>query len=105
VQEKPKSLLSDLCTKGIKFPFALDPISGQPSVTLLAMYISIVASSVSLIAVHFFPSIILATGMCFMFYAMTTTFYLIRRVQHAKFDLKDGDFGLDGGDDHGPGSN
>lgn len=85
--------------RGIYVPMAYDGTTGKPSVTLLGVHFALTITLVSLICLHFFPYIQVATLTSMAFYALTSTLYLIRNLQKAKFDLKDKDFELDGGDE------
>lgn len=102
MHEKQKLSRIDRWNKiGMMLPMAHDSVTGKPSITLLGVHIALILTVVSLVALHFYP-VELASGFCMGFYALTTVFYLMRRLQHAKFDLKDKDFELDSGEKNVP---
>lgn len=84
--------------KGLRFPFAFDPMLKKPSVTLLFAYIAFYLSVFSLIALHFQANLLAATGMSFVFTAMMIIFYLIRTINKAKIDLNDQEIELESGE-------
>lgn len=84
---------------GLKWPLMHDPVDGKPSVTVMFAYLAFVLAVCSVIALHFFPSIFTATCTAIGLWSVATTFYLIRKLNKAKFDLKNQAFELDGGDD------
>ena len=55
-----------------------DPVVGKPSVTLLFPYITFVLSLISVISLHFKPSMVIATATTLMFWAISVVFYLLR---------------------------
>lgn len=71
-------------------PYAHDPVTGKPSVTLLFLYITFVMASGSLLALHFKPSVLPATITSIIFWAMSMVFYRLRKLDKASFDLKNG---------------
>lgn len=90
--DKIKNLLKASVINGLYFPFAHDPVAKKPSVTLFMAYVSFYAALISLIALHYNESLLVATGMAFVFNVLMIVFYLIRTVNRAKFDLDDKSF-------------
>lgn len=82
---------------GLKLPFAWDPVSKKPSITLLFPYVTFAMAVISLIVLHFYPTAIIATAMTLLFWAMSVVFYLLRKLSKAKFDLDDKSIDLEGG--------
>lgn len=95
--EKIKQLLKSAGTKGMYLPFAHDPVSGKPSVTLLFPYLTFVLAFLSTIALHFKASLLVATSVSISFWALAVIFYMMRKITKAKVDLDDKSFEL--GDD------
>jgi hypothetical protein len=87
---KIKALLSKWCLSGLKLPFAHDPLTGKPSVTLLFLYITFVIASGSVIALHFKVSDIPATFTSIMFWSLAMIFYRLRKIDEAGINLKTG---------------
>ena len=83
---------------GLKWPLMHDPVDGKPSVTVMFAYLAYVLTFCSLIALHFVPSIFMATATTIGFWSIATTFYLLRKITKAKFDVKSQSFELDGED-------
>lgn len=85
---------------GIKVPMAHDSTTDQPSVTLLIMYASNLLAILSLIYLHIKGDAFVATSATCIYAVICTVLYMMRKLQHAKFDLKDESFSLDSGDDN-----
>lgn len=94
-----KNLWKKWCEVGLHLPYAHDPVTKKPSVTLLFPYITFVVALVSVIAVHFSPTLVLATYTSLFFWGMSVVFYMLRKLSKAKFDLDDKSFELDGSRD------
>lgn len=84
--------------KGLRFPFVYDPIVNKPSVTLFFSYVSFFIAVVSLIALHFKATLLVATGMSFVFTTLMIVFYMIRSIHKAKIDLDDKQIDLESGE-------
>lgn len=82
------------CKDGLYLPYAHDPTTSQPSVSLLAVYLSLALTVCSLIALHFFP-VSTATTFCLVFFTLATIFYLLRKLSKATVNLKEQSFELD----------
>ena len=89
-----------MCVNGIHLPYAHDPVSGKPSITLLFPYITFVLSVISLVLLHIKPSLIVATTTTLIFWGISVVFYMLRKLSKAKFDLDDKSFELDSGEEH-----
>jgi len=83
-------------TKGWHLPFLHDPITKRPSITLLFPYITFVLSVISLIVLHFKPSVIVATSTSLVFWAMSVVFYLLRKLHKSKINISTGTLELEG---------
>ena len=81
------------------FPYAKDPTTGQPSVTLYFAYVAFYLSVLSLIALHFWNDLIATTGMSFLFTVLMITFYKLKTLSKAKFDIDDRSIELDSQDE------
>lgn len=84
---------------GIMVPMAHDSPAGKPSVTLLLMYVANALAIFSLIYLNIIGDSLTATGMTCLYAIICTVLYLMRKLNKAKFDLKNQDLELDGGDD------
>jgi len=85
--------------EGLHLPFAHDAATGKPSVTLLFPYITFVLAFVSVILLHIWPSMIVATTTSLIFWATSTIFYMLRKLTKAKIDFDDGSLDLTGVDE------
>ena len=84
--------------EGLYLPMAYDGSRNKPSVTLLAFYIGLILSTLSIVAFHFMPETLLQpTIATLMFLAMGFVFYRMRNLDKIKFDLDDKSIELDGG--------
>jgi hypothetical protein len=89
VWSKAKEALDSACTNGLKFPFAHDPVTKKPSVTLLSYYLGLYMSVGSLIYLHIKSEPIIATSATILFWVLTYIFYRIRKLDSAKISLED----------------
>ena len=96
--EKP-SLLERLSKVGLYLPTAYDARSNSPSITLLIFYVAATISSLSLVSLHFFPKLLTATTMSFLFLGMGFVFYRMRKLDKVKFDLDDKSIEIDAGEE------
>ena len=94
-----KKLWKKWCEQGLKWPYLHDPVSGKPSITLLFPYITFVIAVASVVMLHWHPSLILATYTSIFFWAISTVFYMLRKLSQAKFNLDDRSIELDAGSD------
>ena len=86
-------------TNGIRFPFAKDPETGLPSITLLFPYVTFVIALASVVTVHFRPDFLTGTLSSLGFWALSVIFYRLRKLDKLKFDIKTGDIEVDSADD------
>jgi hypothetical protein len=90
-----KELWKKWCEEGLRWPYLHDPVSKKASVTLLFPYITFVIAVFSVIALHIWPNMILATGTSLLFWMVATIFYMLRKLSKAKFDLDSKSFELE----------
>lgn len=81
-------LYNNLSDKGIKFPFAYDPITKGPSVMLLFAYITFVFMMLSLIGLHIYKQILQATLVSIVVWVLAVVFYRLRELDKVKIDIK-----------------
>lgn len=84
---------------GIFVPMAHDSPAGKPSVMLLFAYTAHALAICSLIAFNILGDRFLATSTTCIYAVICTVLYMLRKLTKAKFDLKDQQFEVDGGDD------
>lgn len=84
---KIKNFLIKANSYGLPLPMARDSVTNLPSVTLLAFYLGLCVSVGSLIAYHFEDSLLGATSMSLLFFAMTFVFYKLRQLDKFKLDF------------------
>ncbi len=96
--EQIKEFFKFSAEKGLRFPYAFDPVTKKPSVTLFFAYVSFFIAAISLTSLHFQSALLAATGMSFVFTAMMIIFYLIRSISKAKIDLDDKEIDLESGE-------
>lgn len=82
--------------EGMRWPFLHNPVTGKPSITLLFPYITFVLAFISVILLHIWPNMVIATGTSLIFWAMSTIFYMLRSLSKAKINLEEKSFELDG---------
>lgn len=87
------------CTVGLKLPYAHDPTTDKPSITLLFPYVTFLMLVISTIALHFNIKLVIASIFVAMIWVASVIFYLIRKVHKAKVDLDDKFFELEGGEE------
>lgn len=83
---------------GLRWPYVYDPVSQKPSITIMFPYITFTLALVSVILLHIWPKMILATSVSLMFWATSTIFYMVRKLNKASISLKDQSIELDGED-------
>lgn len=74
---------------GLKLPHAYDPVTGQPSFRLLCAYVGLILAVISLVALHFNSSLLVATITTLCFWVLAMIFYMIKKLTSAKIDLDD----------------
>lgn len=87
--------LEQWSTKGLKLPFVHDPVTDKPSVTLMFPYIMFVILVISIILLHFYPSMIVASTFTGIIWATSVIFYLIRKIHKSKINLSEGSFSIE----------
>lgn len=85
-----------LCTEGIHLPFAFDPESNQPSVTLGFFWIVSALAIISLILLHLKLVAITATLTTVLFVLIGFIMYRLRKLDKVKIDVDDQSIELDG---------
>lgn len=99
---KLKDLWVKMNTEGIHLPFAFDPETKQPSVTLMFYWVTSVLSIVSLGLLHLKYVSYTATAMSLGFVLMAFIMYRLRKLDKVKIDVDDQSIELDGDDDDKP---
>lgn len=79
---------------GLYFPGAFDALSGKPSVSLLMTHLSAYIAMVSIIYL-IYKDATTGTIAAVIYSTLMITFYLMRKLTHAKFDLDDKSIELD----------
>lgn len=97
-----KSLWNDWCVKGVHWPFAHDPVTGKPSITLMYSYVTFMIACASIGAAHYNVRYIPATIISIFFWVIAVVFYMIRKLNKAKIDLQNKSLELDNDDDKKP---
>ena len=85
--------------KGMHFPFIHDPRSKKPSITLLFAYLSFAMAFISIILLHIWVHLVIATVTSILFWAMAVIFYRLRNLDKAKIDFDDKSIELEGNED------
>jgi hypothetical protein len=81
--------IDEACEKGLKFPFAHDPVNKKPSVTLLTYYIALYITVASVLWLHYKPQSVIPTSFAMLFWVLSYVFYRIRKLDNAKISLED----------------
>ncbi len=84
-----KEILKNWSETGIRLPFAYDPESDKPSVTLMFFWITSFLSVVSLVLLHLKLVTYTATGMSLGFVLIAFVMYRLRKLDKVKIDLDD----------------
>lgn len=95
---KLKKLFNDWSTKGVKLPYGYDPVTKQPSITILFPYITFVIACISVILLHIFEGMLVAAATSIFFWASAVIFYLLRKLEKASIDFNNRKISLDSGD-------
>lgn len=93
-KETVKSLLED----GLKLPYAYDPTTGKPSITLLFPYVTFLlalAANIALLVKDVFTGTVTAI----IFWSVAVIFYLMRKLQKTKIDFDDKSIELESDDE------
>lgn len=83
---------------GLKVIMAYDSAAGKPSFTLLFAYVAHVLAVCSLILYNIIGDHFLATTATCTYAIVCTILYIFRKLNKAKFDLKDQSFDLESDD-------
>jgi hypothetical protein len=103
--EKLKNLLLRNKDSGFILPTGFDPEKKRGSLTFLFAYISFTLTVVSLILLHVYEKLFVASTTTISFWVLCMVFYLLRGgLSNAKIDLKDKTIDLES-DDKGNGKN
>ena len=84
------------CKQGLRFPFLHDPVSKQPSVTLLFAYVSFILVLISIVCLHFYAQIQSASLVSILFFVICMVFYRLRKLDSVAVNLKSGEVALKG---------
>lgn len=95
--DKLKKLFISWSTKGVKLPYGYDPVTKAPSITIVFPYITFIIACVSVIGLHFFPKMLVATSMSIFFWGVSVIFYMLRKLSKATIDFDDKLISLDSG--------
>jgi hypothetical protein len=93
--EKLKQFFANANNLGLNFPMVRDPVTKQPSITLLFASITFSLAFVSVVCLHFKLELFVATATALTFWAVAVVFYMIRHLGKAKFDLDDKSFEIE----------
>lgn len=91
-------VIKKICSEGLKVPFLVDPATKEPSVTLLFTYISYLLSIVSIIVLHFIPSVQSASITSISLFVICLIFYRLRKLDDVSINLKSGEIKIDSED-------
>lgn len=84
-----KEVYHGMSEKGIRFPYAYDPVTKLPSVTLLFAYITFVGMITSLVLLHLYKQVLEATVISIIVWVLAVVFYRLRQLDKVKIDIKD----------------
>lgn len=89
------NLWTTWCEKGIRLPFAYDPETDKPSITLMFYWIVSFLSIVSLILLHLNLVEYKATGTSLVFLLTAFVMYRLRKLDKVKIDVEHKSFELE----------
>ncbi len=92
-------IIKNWSERGIKLPYAYDAISEKPSITLLFNWLYSVALLISIIALHQAETPLTASLFTLGVWALSTIFYMLRKLTSAKVDLDDKSIELENTDE------
>lgn len=87
--DKLQNLWTTWCEKGVKLPYAYDPETDKPSITLMFYWITSFLSIISLVLLHTKVIEYGATGMALGFVLMAFVMYRLRKLDKVKIDVDD----------------
>lgn len=96
--QKLKTLLEIAGTVGLKVPHAFDAANNKPSVRLLFAYLSFCVALGSVVALHLWSGLTMATWTAIGFYVVCTVLYMLKDVVKAKVDLDDREVSFESSD-------
>lgn len=79
----------------VRLPHALDQATKKPSARLLWAYITFLIAALSVISLHFWPQLFIATCTSIAFFSLCTVFYMLKGLSSFKADLDDKSIELD----------
>lgn len=86
---KIKELWTEMCIKGIHLPYAYDPETDKPSITLMFFWITSFVAIISLIALHFKKDLLTGTLTSGLFVLLGFIMYRLRKLDKVKIDVDD----------------
>ncbi len=86
---KLKNLWASWGTKGLKVPHAYDAATKLPSARLLWAYVAFVLATISVIALHARPQLLIATWTSIAFFVICTALFMLKNLHSFKADLDD----------------
>lgn len=86
---KFKKLWEQWCHSGLKWPYAYDPTTKKPSITLLMLYFATIVMFSAAITNLFLNSILVPTLTTVMIWVLAFVFYRMRKIDNFKLDLDD----------------
>jgi hypothetical protein len=92
--EKLLKILESFNTPGVKLPFAYDPATKKPSISLLTMYSVLVLAIVSNIFL-ILKDVETGTYTAIVFWCLATVFYMMRKLTSVKIDVDDRSIALE----------
>lgn len=97
--DKLRQLWDRWSEKGLKLPFMHDPVEGKSSITIFFPYATFALSVISLIALHFRASLVIATWTSIGVWVISMILYMIRKIQKAKINLESKSIDIESDDD------
>jgi hypothetical protein len=92
--EKLLKILESFNTPGVKLPFAYDPVTKKPSISLFTMYSVLVLAIVSNIFLTL-KDVETGTYTAIVFWCLATVFYMMRKLTSVKIDVDDRSIALE----------
>lgn len=89
------TIIRNWSERGVRLPYAYDAISEKPSITLLFLWLYSVALLISIINMHVNAEPLTAGIFTATVWALSTIFYMLRKLTSAKVDLDDKSFELE----------
>ncbi len=86
---KIKEIWTNWCEVGMKFPFAFDPTTKAPSITLLMLYFAALVMFSAEITNLFIGSIVIPTLVTVLVWLVAFVMYRLRGLDKVKFNLEE----------------